>query len=209
MVTDNGRRTAPEGPARGPTPLGSHGGQKRESRGDQKLQKLEKENQSHLFNLQLYWPDASPTRTDWPNTYEAVGYSHLRNPRSSPAVLCWKPPSGPRICTRTPSMCLLWRGMTIFWFLIVLNASCQEKFSVPRKKGRWVREGKNAKKKGFFKKGREELSSGQGFSRQGKSPWRRVTRVKTVVHSHLLLDTLPPTGTPTVPEGKGYHLGFQ
>lgn len=33
-----------------------------------------------------------------------------------------------------------------FLFLIVINGPCQEKFIIPRKKGRWVREGEHSQK---------------------------------------------------------------
>lgn len=95
--------------------------------------------------------------------------------------------------------------MPVFLFLIVVNGPCQEKFIIPRKKGRWVRE---HSQKGRLKKRRwEELRSGQyykDFLRQGKSPWRHVIRLKIVTYHYRRLHTQPPAGTLSGPEGQGY-----
>ena len=74
----------------------------------------------------------SSSHTDWPNTYEAVVYSHLCNPHSSQTVLCQKSPSGPWICTRTTCMCPVSRGMTIFWSFYCPKSLA---FIIARKKG--------------------------------------------------------------------------
>ena len=53
-----------------------------------KQARLEGDDQAHLFDLQLHWPNAFPPYIQTDHTCEAVGHSHLYNPHTPQTVLC-------------------------------------------------------------------------------------------------------------------------